>query len=56
MIEDSPPGVVAARNADLPVLGVTNTVSADALRNAGASAVAKDLRDWMPASVRRVFV
>ncbi|HQY67395.1 MAG TPA: HAD family phosphatase [Pyrinomonadaceae bacterium] len=56
VIEDSPPGVVAARNADLPVLGVTNTVSADALRNAGASAVAKDLRDWMPASVRRVFV
>ncbi len=54
--EDSPPGVVAARNADLPVLGVTNTVTADALRNAGAGAIAKDLRDWMPESIRRVFV
>lgn len=55
VVEDSPPGVVAARNADLPVLGVANTVSAEALRNAGAGAVAKDLRDWMPESIRRVF-
>lgn len=56
VVEDSPPGVVAARNADLPVLGVANTVSPEALRNAGAGAVAKDLRDWMPESIRRVFV
>lgn len=55
VIEDTPPGVVAARSADLPALGVTNTVSADELRNAGAGAVAKDLRDWMPGSIRRVF-
>ena len=55
VIEDSPPGVQAGRSADLRVLGVTNTVSADALRAAGAESVAKDLNDWMPASVRRVF-
>lgn len=56
VIEDSPPGIVGARNADLPALGVTNTVSADELRAAGAGAVATDLRDWMPDSIRRVFV
>jgi beta-phosphoglucomutase len=56
VIEDSPPGVVAARNADLPALGVANTVPADKLRAAGAGAVAGDLRDWMPESIRRVFV
>ncbi len=56
VIEDSPPGIVGARNADLPALGVTNTVSADELRAAGAWAVATDLRDWMPESIRRVFV
>ncbi|MBK8464496.1 MAG: HAD family phosphatase [Chloracidobacterium sp.] len=56
VIEDSPPGIVGARNADLPALGVTNTVSAAQLRAAGAMAVATDLRDWMPESIRRVFV
>ncbi|HEX3100566.1 MAG TPA: HAD family phosphatase [Pyrinomonadaceae bacterium] len=56
VIEDSPPGIIGARNADLPALGVTNTVSADELRAAGAGAVATDLRDWMPESIRRVFV
>ncbi len=56
VIEDSPPGIAAARNADLPALGVTNTVSATELREAGAMAVASDLRDWMPESIRRVFV
>jgi HAD superfamily hydrolase (TIGR01509 family) len=55
VIEDSPPGVQAARAADLPALGVTNTVSADRLREAGARAIAKDLRDWFPESIRLVF-
>ncbi|MEJ7624318.1 MAG: HAD family phosphatase [Pyrinomonadaceae bacterium] len=55
VIEDSPPGVLAARSADLPALGVTNTVRADELRAAGAGAVAKDLRDWFPDAIRRVF-
>ncbi|MFM9903879.1 MAG: HAD family hydrolase [Pyrinomonadaceae bacterium] len=56
VIEDSPPGIAGARTADLRVLGVANTVSADELRTAGAEVVAKDLRDWMPESIRRVFV
>lgn len=55
VIEDSPPGVAAARAADLPVLGVANTVNCDALRAAGANSVTKNLNDWMPESVRRVF-
>jgi beta-phosphoglucomutase-like phosphatase (HAD superfamily) len=55
VIEDTPPGVAAALSADLPALGVTNTVDAKALRQAGAAAVATDLRDWMPESIRRVF-
>jgi beta-phosphoglucomutase len=55
VIEDSPPGVLGARRADLPVLGVANTVSDDELRKAGAGAVAKDLKDWMPETIRLVF-
>jgi len=55
VIEDSPPGVQAARAAGLPVLGVTNTVEAEPLRAAGAASVAWDLSDWMPESVRLVF-
>jgi beta-phosphoglucomutase len=55
VIEDSPPGVRSARAADLQALGVTNTVDADALRAAGARAIAKDLRDWFPESIRLVF-
>ena len=56
VIEDSPPGIVAARGADLPAMGVTSTVSADVLRRAGAAAVATRLDDWMPDSMRLVFV
>lgn len=55
VIEDSPPGVMAGRAADLPVLAVTNTVSAEQLRAAGAGAIAKRLDDWMPESMKRVF-
>ena len=56
VIEDSPPGVMAGRAADLPVLAVTNTVSGDQLRAAGANAIAKKLDDWFPETLRRVFV
>ena len=55
VIEDSPPGIIAATSIGLPALGVTNTVDADSLREAGAEAIAKDLRDWMPASIQLVF-
>lgn len=56
VIEDSPPGVMAGKRADLQVLGVANTVSANKLRKAGADWVAKSLDDWMPESIRGAFV
>lgn len=57
VIEDSPPGIIAANTAHLKTLGVTNTVPAEAMRNAGADAVVTTtLDDWMPDSMRRVFV
>ncbi len=55
VIEDAPPGVLAAKANGLPVLGVTNTVSDSELRAAGADNVTKRLDDWMPESVRRAF-
>lgn len=55
-IEDSPPGVLAAKRAGLKALGVTNTVSAAQLREAGADSVTKNLDDWMPATMRDLFV
>jgi len=56
VIEDSPPGVMAGKAAGLKTLGITNTVSAAQLREAGADAVTKSLDDWMPDSMRRVFI
>jgi beta-phosphoglucomutase len=56
VIEDSPPGILSARRAGLKTLGITNTVAAKALREAGADAVSVNLDDWMPGSVREVFV
>jgi len=56
VIEDSPQGIMAGKKAGLKTLGVTNTVSADELRRAGADWVTKNLDDWMPDSIRRVFV
>jgi len=56
VIEDSPPGIAAGNRAGLKTLGVTNTVDARALREAGADSVTKYLDDWMPASLREVFV
>ena len=56
VIEDSPQGIAAGRAAGLKTLGITNTVSAEKLREAGADSVSKNLNDWMPDSIRRVFV
>lgn len=56
VIEDAPQGIRAGRGAGLKTLGITNTVDAAKLRAAGADAVSKSLSDWMPDSIRRVFV
>ena len=56
VIEDSPPGIQAGKRAGLKTLGITNTVSAKELRDAGADVVSKSLDDWMPDAMRRVFV
>jgi len=54
-IEDSPPGIQAARGAGMRTLGITNTVSEDALRAAGADVVTRTLADWTTDAVRLVF-
>ena len=54
-IEDSPPGIQSARAAGMKTLGVTNTVSPDALRAAGADVVTKSLADWTVDAVKLVF-
>ncbi|HXG83869.1 MAG TPA: HAD family phosphatase [Pyrinomonadaceae bacterium] len=56
VVEDSPQGIMAGKSAGLKTLGVTNTVSAERLREAGADSVTKSLADWMPDTIRRVFV
>jgi len=55
VIEDSPAGIRGAVEADLQALGVSNSVDAAQLREAGARAVTHNLNDWMPDSIRRVF-
>jgi beta-phosphoglucomutase len=55
VIEDAPPGVLSARGAGMRPLGVTNTVSAAELREAGAEVVTASLSDWTTDAVRHVF-
>jgi beta-phosphoglucomutase len=55
VIEDAPPGIVAARTAKMRTLGVTNTVSEQLLRAAGAQVVTHNLADWTDDAVRHVF-
>ncbi|HSE17720.1 MAG TPA: HAD family phosphatase [Pyrinomonadaceae bacterium] len=54
-VEDSPPGIQAARAAGMRTLGVTNTVPEAALRAAGAYVVTKSLFDWTVDAVKLVF-
>jgi len=54
-IEDSPPGIQSARAAGMRTLGVTNTVSEEALRAAGADVVTRSLADWNVDAVKLVF-
>jgi len=55
-IEDSPPGIESARAVGMRTLGVTNTVSEDALRAVGTDVVTKSLADWTTDAVRHVFI
>jgi beta-phosphoglucomutase len=55
VIEDSPPGIEAARTAGMRTLGVTNTVSATALRSARAEVVTPNLSDWTTSAVHHLF-
>jgi beta-phosphoglucomutase len=55
VIEDSPPGIRSARSAGMRTLGVTNTVTDRALREAGADSVTRSLADWTPDAVHHVF-
>ena len=54
-IEDSPPGIQSARTAGMRTLGVTNTVSEQALRAAGADVVTASLADWNAEAVKLVY-
>ena len=54
-IEDSPPGIKSARTAGMHTLGVTNTVSEEELRAAGAEVVTANLSDWTPDSVGLLY-
>jgi beta-phosphoglucomutase-like phosphatase (HAD superfamily) len=54
-IEDSPPGIQSARAAGMKTMGVTNTVSDNALRDAGADVVTKSLADWTVEALNLVF-
>jgi beta-phosphoglucomutase len=56
VIEDSPPGIQSGRGASMRTLGVTNTVSEELLRAAGAEVVTRSLFDWTADAVERVYV
>ncbi len=55
VIEDSPAGVEAARRAGMRTLAVTNTVTENQLRDAGAEVVTASLADWTVDAVGHVF-
>jgi HAD superfamily hydrolase (TIGR01509 family) len=55
VIEDSPPGIEAARGAGMRTLAVTNTVSQAALRAAGAEIISAGLADWNVDAVRLLY-
>jgi phosphoglycolate phosphatase/beta-phosphoglucomutase len=55
VIEDSPAGIESGRQAGMHALGITNTVSEQQLRAAGAEVVTASLADWTVDAVRHVF-
>jgi beta-phosphoglucomutase len=54
-IEDSPPGIVAAKRAGMRTIGVTNTVPEADLRAVGAEIVTSSLADWTTTPVHLIF-
>jgi HAD superfamily hydrolase (TIGR01509 family) len=55
VVEDSPPGIQAGLAAGMRTLGITNTVSEEALRAAGAHVVTHNFADWTVDAVHHVF-
>jgi beta-phosphoglucomutase len=55
VIEDAPPGIVAASTAGMRTIGVTSTVSENDLRAAGADVVTAGLSDWSVDAVHHLF-
>jgi len=55
VIEDAPPGIQAARAAGMKTVGVTTTVTEQALRAAGADVVTPNLADWNADAVHHLF-
>jgi beta-phosphoglucomutase-like phosphatase (HAD superfamily) len=55
VIEDAPPGIQSGRAAGMRTLGVTNTVTEQQLRTAGADVVTANLYDWNADAVHHVF-
>jgi HAD superfamily hydrolase (TIGR01509 family) len=54
-IEDSPPGIQSGVAAGMRTLGITNTVSEQQLRSAGAEIVTASLADWTVDAVRHLY-
>jgi beta-phosphoglucomutase len=55
VIEDSPPGIQSGIGAGMRTLGVTNTVSEERLRAAGAEVVTASLADWNVDAVLHLY-
>ena len=55
VIEDAPPGIASARAAGMRTIGITNTVSEEKLRTAGANIVTPNLGDWSTDAVHHLF-
>jgi HAD superfamily hydrolase (TIGR01509 family) len=55
VIEDSPAGIESGKRAGMRTLGVTNTVSEEQLRAAGAEIVTASLADWSLDAVHHLF-
>jgi haloacid dehalogenase superfamily, subfamily IA, variant 3 with third motif having DD or ED len=55
VVEDVPQGIQAGKAAGMKTLAVLNTFDEATMRAAGADAIAKNINDWYPESIDRVF-